>query len=298
MSAAKEKELKNILIWIDKNLTNGIFNDVFLSQFQKNNLNTMVENLPIKNSIMWSAMESDSADNETQHPYIVIIPDMEYFNSLIQDYNENKAINNLLNDYIKEIKTKSNANDIKFLIPSIKKPTVKKKSTKSDINKRDIDLASIFLQFNHNASVNYYESNDEIFEFIHQITKAIAEETLRGNTVTSDFMLADCSSEKQSKIGKNGEGLLNVWTNMLEKFQFISKDQACAIVAKYPSFYMLMDAYRSLSEKEGKLLLADIQVRRGAGVLANVRRIGPELSKKLYKFFTSSDPNDIIANDD
>jgi hypothetical protein len=301
MSSAKEKELKNILVWIDKTLTNGIFNDAFISQFQKNNISIIVENLPIKNSIMWSAMESDSPDNEKQHPYIVIIPEMNYFNSLIEDYNENKTSNNnLLNDYIKEIKMKSNANDVKFLIPNIKKTptTTKKKSNKLDINKEDIDVASIYLQFNHNTSIKYYDSNEEIVEFINQITKAIAEEAIRGTLVVSEFMLADCSSEKQSKLGKNGEGLLSVWTNMLEKFQFISKDQACAIVAKYPSFYLLKDAYKSLSEKEGKLLLADIQVRRGAGVLANVRRIGPELSKKLYKFFTSTDPNEIIANDD
>ncbi|CAF0980820.1 unnamed protein product, partial [Brachionus calyciflorus] len=42
------------------------------------------------------------------------------------------------------------------------------------------------------------------------------------------------------------------------------------------------------------MLLADIQVRRGAGVLSSVRRIGPELSQKILKFFTSQLFNELI----
>ena len=39
-------------------------------------------------------------------------------------------------------------------------------------------------------------------------------------------------------------------------------------------------------------------MRRGVGVLSNVRRIGPELSKKIYQFFTSNDSNHVIVNED
>lgn len=39
------------------------------------------------------------------------------------------------------------------------------------------------------------------------------------------------------------------------------------------------------------MLLADIPIRRGAGILASTRRIGPELSKKLHVFFTAKDPD-------
>jgi hypothetical protein len=45
------------------------------------------------------------------------------------------------------------------------------------------------------------------------------------------------------------------------------------------------------------MLLADIQVRRGAGVLSNVRRIGPELSQKFHKFFNSTNPNELLVNE-
>lgn len=53
-------------------------------------------------------------------------------------------------------------------------------------------------------------------------------------------------------------------------------------------------AYRSIPEAEGLKLLADIPVRRGVGVLANTRKIGPELSSKIYKFFMCSDPDVLL----
>jgi len=38
----------------------------------------------------------------------------------------------------------------------------------------------------------------------------------------------------------------------------------------------------------------NMQVRRGAGIMATTRRVGKELSRKIYMFMTSSDPNQII----
>lgn len=184
------------------------------------------------------------------------------------------------------------------------------------LGKAEMNSAAIYLQMNHNTNVKHYETNDDIAEIIYNFTKAIAEYPSKCANDSNEFLLADGACDKQAKIDKNGNGLLNVWTNMLERFQFVSKDQAFAIVSQYPSFYLLMQAYKNMSPAEAKLLLADIQVikitfkiilmeniafyikvRRGAGVLSNVRKLGPELSKKMHKFFTSLDPNEIIAND-
>jgi len=38
------------------------------------------------------------------------------------------------------------------------------------------------------------------------------------------------------------------------------------------------------------------KVRRGAGVLSSVRKIGPELSQKIYKFFTSTNADELLIN--
>jgi hypothetical protein len=39
------------------------------------------------------------------------------------------------------------------------------------------------------------------------------------------------------------------------------------------------------------------KVRRHAGVLTSVRKIGPELSSKICKFFSSTNPDELLVND-
>lgn len=44
----------------------------------------------------------------------------------------------------------------------------------------------------------------------------------------------------------------------------------------------------------GHDLLANIPVRRAGGPLTSVRKIGPELSKKLHALYTKTDPNFVL----
>lgn len=55
---------------------------------------------------------------------------------------------------------------------------------------------------------------------------------------------------------------------------------------------MRTQAYKNTDD--GVNLLANIPVRRAGGPLTSIRRIGPELSKKLYTLYTNSDPNHIV----
>lgn len=41
-------------------------------------------------------------------------------------------------------------------------------------------------------------------------------------------------------------------------------------------------------------MLSNIPVRRAGGPLTSVRRIGPELSKKVHKFYTCDDPDYVL----
>ncbi|KFM64898.1 Crossover junction endonuclease EME1, partial [Stegodyphus mimosarum] len=56
-----------------------------------------------------------------------------------------------------------------------------------------------------------------------------------------------------------------------------------------------MEAYkRCRNTKEAEILLQDIVVRRTYGPLGTQRRIGPELSYKIYLFFNSTDGNQLL----
>ena len=55
---------------------------------------------------------------------------------------------------------------------------------------------------------------------------------------------------------------------------------------------------KELSEINFKKINKQIKkVRRGAGVLSSVRRIGPELSKKVHKFFTTENCELLLVNE-
>lgn len=58
------------------------------------------------------------------------------------------------------------------------------------------------------------------------------------------------------------------------------------------SGHFYFQAYRRcFSEQEGMGLLADIKVRRGEGVTATSRRVGPELSRRIYLQMTALQPD-------
>lgn len=81
---------------------------------------------------------------------------------------------------------------------------------------------------------------------------------------------------------------------MLEQLFNVSSDISSAILAEYPSLKSLMLTYQSLPQENGSLLLSELQIRRGFGTLQQSRRLGPELSKKVYRFFTSTDGDEVI----
>lgn len=93
------------------------------------------------------------------------------------------------------------------------------------------------------------------------------------------------------KVDKDGNGLKRLWKQILTTFPLARLETAEAIMDKYPTLSSLMQAYdKCASSNEAELLLQDIQIRRAAGPLSSARRIGPELSKKVYKFFSATDP--------
>lgn len=92
------------------------------------------------------------------------------------------------------------------------------------------------------------------------------------------------------RVDKNGNGLLRLWQQQLTQFNLASIDKAQAIVAKYPSPQLLKQAYENCaSETEAEFLLQTISVRRTQGPLSSFRRIGPELSKKIYRFLNRTE---------
>ncbi|NXL56566.1 EME1 endonuclease, partial [Chordeiles acutipennis] len=149
------------------------------------------------------------------------------------------------------------------------------------------------LQLGEQVPVSFFDTWEELGEFATMFTKAVAEAPFKREREKTGFPFY---LEKKwcggVKVDPSGKGLLEVWKRQIQQFNRVSREMAEAVVSAYPSPQLLKQAYsRCSSEEEQENLLADIPVRRGDGVTATVRRIGPDLSRRIYLQMTSHNPD-------
>lgn len=107
---------------------------------------------------------------------------------------------------------------------------------------------------------------------------------------SENFYFANDNKDSVKVVGTAGLGRL--WQQHLIKLPMITLETAEAIMSVYPMPKDLFDAYKTASDPEN--LLRDIQTRRGAGALLSNRRIGPEMSRKIYDFYHVTDPHHVL----
>ncbi|KAM6194059.1 crossover junction endonuclease EME1 isoform 1-T1 [Sarcoramphus papa] len=169
----------------------------------------------------------------------------------------------------------------------------KVKDSGLEITRMDVEEALVDLQLSKQVQVSFFESWEELGEFATMFTKAVAEAPFKREREKTGFPFylekGWCGGVK---VDRSGKGLLEVWKRQIQQFNRVSLEMAEAIVSAYPSPQLLNQAYsRCSSEQERENMLANIPVRRGDGVTATSRRIGPELSRRIYLQMTSHDPD-------
>ncbi|NXG49473.1 EME1 endonuclease, partial [Psilopogon haemacephalus] len=149
------------------------------------------------------------------------------------------------------------------------------------------------LQLDKQVQVTFFESWEELGEFAAMFTKAVAEAPFKRERAKTGFSFyLEKSRYGGVKVDRSGKGLLEVWKRQIQQFNRVSLEMAEAIVSAYPSPQLLTQAYsRCSSEQEKENMLANIPVHRGDGVTATSRRVGPELSRRIYLLMTSHDPD-------
>uniref|UniRef100_A0A8B9F1V5 Essential meiotic structure-specific endonuclease 1 n=1 Tax=Amazona collaria TaxID=241587 RepID=A0A8B9F1V5_9PSIT len=162
-----------------------------------------------------------------------------------------------------------------------------------EITRMDVEEALVDLQLSKQVQVSFFESWEELGEYATMFTKSVAEAPFKRERENTGFSFylekAWCGGVK---VDHSGKGLLEVWKRQLQQFNRVSLEMAEAIVSAYPSPQLLNQAYiRCSSEQERENMLANITVSHGDGVTATCRRIGPELSRRVYLQMTSHDPD-------
>nr|CAB3242475.1 crossover junction endonuclease EME1 [Phallusia mammillata] len=167
-----------------------------------------------------------------------------------------------------------------------------KKGDLPEISVSDIEDALVMLQINSNFNTMFVESLEEFVLLVQQMSKSVAEAPYKRMKRQNVQFINEKSSVKIDT--RTGEGSKKVWKQMLLQFHNLSPDMANAIVGKYPSLGSLICAYCRITSAEGEKLLSEIVVRRGVGTLESQRRIGPELSKRIYKMLSTMDGDQVL----
>ncbi|XP_019642597.1 PREDICTED: crossover junction endonuclease EME1-like [Branchiostoma belcheri] len=160
-----------------------------------------------------------------------------------------------------------------------KKGKRKKKERETEnsiiVTRIDVEEALVHLQLWEDVVVKLLEEPEQVADMVRMYTKAVAETPFKRQRDESTFSFhIESNAANCVKVDREGRGLLKVWQRHIQQMRNVSPEMSAAIVAEYPSPQLLLQAYeRCSTEKEAQMLLKDIMVRRGAGVLATSRRI-------------------------
>ncbi|XP_022168365.1 crossover junction endonuclease EME1-like isoform X3 [Myzus persicae] len=279
--------MKYVTVHIDKHLTNNEYCEELISGIETTDAKYKIEsNSAVLNSITWSRQISDSV-SEDEH-FMLLIWEFDYVKNLIVSC----QLLNKIND-IKLHKTQlsiiifSTADQLKYLL-SYYKQNLRRMG-------RILDMLNSLEQMMLNCQVSFrfVENKNDIGLAVLYLTKSIAQKPYKLNKYKEEQDGCDWYASGHTKncvtVDKNGIGLTQLWRQMLSQFPLCGLETSEAIAAAYGSPIALLEAYDNCSSRlEGETMLQDIPVRRGFGPLASNRRIGPELSKKIYTFFTDN----------
>ncbi|GCC31549.1 hypothetical protein chiPu_0010008 [Chiloscyllium punctatum] len=157
------------------------------------------------------------------------------------------------------------------------------------ISRADVELALVHLQLSVGTQFQLLEDWKEFADYVSMFTKAVAEAPFKKAREDNGLSVhLENDGSRGVKANRSKKGLLIVWKKQIQQLNRVSSEMANAIVSVYQSPWSLTQAYRMCSsEREKENLLADIPVRRGEGTTSSTRRIGPELSKRIYLLMTS-----------
>ncbi|XP_051958192.1 crossover junction endonuclease EME1-like [Xyrauchen texanus] len=159
-----------------------------------------------------------------------------------------------------------------------------------EVSRVQVEEALIDLQLHTGVQVRFLSNWKDFTDYITMSTKAVAEAPFKQEREKTGFTF--CLESEWAgglKVDRSGTGLLQVWKRQIQQLNRVSPDMASAILSAYPSPQLLAQAYAMCKSEHEKIgLLSDVLIRRGEGVTSTTRRVGPELSKRLFLLMTSS----------
>ncbi|NXE79459.1 EME2 endonuclease, partial [Cochlearius cochlearius] len=154
--------------------------------------------------------------------------------------------------------------------------------------------ALVVLQLWGNIEALFLDTWQEFGQHVSALTKAIAKRPYKRQLESQELpFCTDGAWARGVRVEKDGTGLWRVWKRQIQQFNRVSPATAAAIAEAYPSPSLLVQAYEECSTEDEKLLLlSDIPVKSDVG--GKDRRVGPDLSRRIYLFMVSTDPDLVL----
>nr|XP_033819503.1 probable crossover junction endonuclease EME2 [Geotrypetes seraphini] len=193
-------------------------------------------------------------------------------------------------------------------------------SSKYPVTQQQIEEALVMLQLWCDTNVLFLDSWQEFVQHICAMTKAIAQRPYKKHSENQKFSFCttDGSWSRGVQVKKDGTGLQQVWKGQIQQFNRVSPAMAAAVSSAYPSPQLLLQAYEKCSIEQERLnLLSDLQIRAVSSIKSygpavterkqpedeeqqlvvkhhKERRIGPDLSRRVYLFMLSQNPDLVL----
>ncbi|XP_057606820.1 probable crossover junction endonuclease EME2 [Hippopotamus amphibius kiboko] len=155
----------------------------------------------------------------------------------------------------------------------------------------EVEEALVLLQLWANVDVLLVATWQELSQHVCAFTRALAQRPFKQSRESGAFSF--CTAGRWAageQVKRDGTGLRGAWWRQIRQFNRVSAAVADAVVAAFPSPRLLQQAYVACgTEQERLALLADLPVKMGEGV--RLRRVGPDLSRRICLFLTTTNPD-------
>lgn len=119
----------------------------------------------------------------------------------------------------------------------------------------DVNRVIVELELEQRVTVRSYETTSELKDLVLSYTKAVSEYASRCDSMDNMLFCEKSIEKSQTKVGKEGQGLINLWKDFIQTFPQVSSDQAQAICAVYPSPLLLKKVFYSFIDPRTKIEL-------------------------------------------
>lgn len=155
----------------------------------------------------------------------------------------------------------------------------------------EVKEALVLLQLLRDLDVLLVASWQELSQHVCSFTKALAQRPSKQYRDSLAFSF--CTAGRWAsgpRVARDGSGLQGVWWKQIQQFNRVSPAVADAVVAAFPSPRLLQQALLACSTEQERLgLLADLPVKAHKG--RQHRRVGPDLSRRICLFLTTTNPD-------